>query len=313
MKKTHLIIAIIIIILLGVGAFVASQMSSDVTTGPVVETPDETVLPVEPDGGIGDGTGAPEDSPATEPRSSLATTDGGNELVAYHFGSGTREVVLVTGVHGGYSWGTAELGFEMVEYFEANPSAIPDDVRVTVIPVLNPDGLASVLGSADSIDRTAALALTDTQRTTARFNANDVDLNRNFDCEWSASGTWQNRTVSGGSAPFSEPEAAALRDYVIATDPVAAVVWFSAEGKVYPSACGGTPNNASVTLASTFAAAANYPVEASFDAYAITGDMVNWMAKEGVPAISVLLSSHTDTEWNKNRAGVEAVLNSVAN
>jgi hypothetical protein len=65
-------------------------------------------------------------------------------------------------------------------------------------------------------------------------------------------------------------------------------------------------------LASTFATAADYPTEAEFDAYAITGDMVNWMAKEGIPAISVLLSDHQSPELAKNLAGVEAVLNSYS-
>jgi hypothetical protein len=150
-------------------------------------------------------------------------------------------------------------------------------------------------------------------RTEGRFNSNNVDLNRNFDCEWSSEATWQNRQVSGGNAPFSEPEAVAIQEYVDMYNPAAAVVWFSAEGKVYPSACGDTPSNASVTLAATYANSADYPVEAEFDAYAITGDMVNWMAKEGVPAISVLLSNHQDTEWSKNRAGIEAVINAYAN
>ncbi|MCA9912571.1 MAG: hypothetical protein KC496_04465, partial [Anaerolineae bacterium] len=145
-----------------------------------------------------------------------------------------------------------------------------------------------------------------------RFNANNVDLNRNFDCDWSATGVWQNREVSGGTAPFSEPEAAALRDYVNTYDPAAAVVWFGAEGKVYPSACEGTPSKASVTLAATFASAAGYPAEAEFDAYAITGDMVNWMAKQGIPAISVLLTTHEGSEFEKNLAGVQAILNAYA-
>jgi hypothetical protein len=118
--------------------------------------------------------------------------------------------------------------------------------------------------------------------------------------------------VSGGSAPFSEPEAQALRDYVLEYEPAAAVVWFSAEGKVYPSACAGTPSQESVELAATFATAAGYPAEAEFDAYAITGDMVNWMAKEGIPAISVLLSDYTDTEESKNLAGLKAILDKYA-
>jgi len=39
---------------------------------------------------------------------------------------------------------------------------------------------------------------------------------------------------------------------------------------------------------------------------------VNWLAKNKIPAISVLLSTHTDTEWDKNRKGVEALLQSYA-
>jgi hypothetical protein len=223
----------------------------------------------------------------------IGTSVEGTDIAAYHFGSGDTEVLLVGGVHGGYSPNTADLGEAFVNYFEENPGAVPAGVMVTVVPVLNPDGL----------DETGAAG---------RFNANDVDLNRNFDCEWSSQATWREQTVSGGDEPFSEPEARALREYVLTYEPESAVVWFSQEGKVYPAACEGTPNNASVELAATFATAAGYPAEAQFNAYTITGDMVNWMAKEGVTGISVLLSDHQSTEWEKNRAGVDAILNAYA-
>lgn len=36
--------------------------------------------------------------------------------------------------------------------------------------------------------------------------------------------------------------------------------------------------------------------------------MTNWLAKVGIPTISVLLTNHTDTEWSKNIAGVKALL-----
>jgi len=61
-----------------------------------------------------------------------------------------------------------------------------------------------------------------------------------------------------------------------------------------------------------YADASGYPAYQSFDFYAITGDMVNWLAKEGVPAISVLLTTHDDTEWTKNQAGIEALLEHYA-
>jgi beta-lactamase superfamily II metal-dependent hydrolase len=35
--------------------------------------------------------------------------------------------------------------------------------------------------------------------------------------------------------------------------------------------------------------------------------MVNWLAKKNIPAISVLLTTHQDTEWNKNLAGIKAM------
>jgi hypothetical protein len=82
---------------------------------------------------------------------------------------------------------------------------------------------------------------------------------------------------------------------------------------VYPSACSGTPSSESVSLAATFANAAGYAVGAKFDAYTITGDMVNWMAQQNIPAVSVLLTSRDNAEWTKNKAGIEAVLSEYAN
>tara|TARA_B100000508_G_scaffold140815_1_gene143611 strand:- start:8541 stop:9437 length:897 start_codon:yes stop_codon:yes gene_type:complete len=297
MNSKNIVIAVLALTLIGAVGYMLMFGGND-TTVIVEDAPTQTnedQMPVEPDGGIGDGAEPlpMEDTDTRSGKTSIGTSAGGTDLTAHHFGSGDTEILMIGGVHGSYSGNTADLGDELVAYFTENESVIPEGVMVTVVPTLNPDGVA-------------------TGGTAGRFNANDVDLNRNFDCEWSADAVWQSQSVSGGSAPFSEPEAAALRDYIQKYDPAAAIVWFSAEGKVYPSACAGTPSNASVELAATFATAAGYPSEAEFDAYAITGDMVNWMAGEGIPAISVLLSDRTSTEWNKNRAGVEAVLNAYA-
>ena len=35
---------------------------------------------------------------------------------------------------------------------------------------------------------------------------------------------------------------------------------------------------------------------------------MNWFAKKKVPAISVLLTTHDDVEWSKNKAGIDALL-----
>lgn len=316
MKATNLTIGILILIIIGLVGYLLTQNNTETAineTDPTAEQP----LPVEPDAGIGDGAQPldelVEESDERSDETILGTTVEGNNLVAYHYGSGDTEVLLIGGIHGGYSWSTAALGYELVDYFDANPNVVPEEVLVTIIPVANPDGLDAAVGTVGRFSTTLANALTLEDRTAARFNANGVDLNRNFDCDWSPTGTWRSQTVSGGATPFSEPEAAAIRDYVTEYTPDAAIVWFGSEGKVYPSACESDPTEASVALAATFAAAAEYPAEAEFDAYAITGDMVNWLAAQDIPAISVLLTTHNDTEFSDNLAGVEAVLDVYGN
>ncbi|MBP6881799.1 MAG: hypothetical protein KBC35_04200 [Candidatus Pacebacteria bacterium] len=294
MQAKNIVIAVLALALIGAVSFLLIKSGGDtvVVVDKDTENTSVEVLPVEPDGGIGDGAEAGEEpAPSTErPTETLiGSSVEGRELVAHHFGNGDKEILLVAGVHGGYSPNTAALGQELVTFFTENTDIIPKNLSVTVVPLLNPDG-ATKEGSA------------------GRFNANEVDLNRNFDCDWSAKAMWRSEEVSGGTEAFSEPEAAALRDYVEANDPIAAVVWFSAEGKVYPSACGGTPSKAATELAATFASAAGYPAAAEFDAYPVTGDMVNWMAKQGIPAISVLLTDHKNPEWMKNESGIKAVL-----
>ena len=59
-----------------------------------------------------------------------------------------------------------------------------------------------------------------------------------------------------------------------------------------------------------YAKAAGYRSVTSFDAYPITGDAEGWLASIGIPAITVELSTHSTIEWDKNLAGITAVLDS---
>lgn len=236
----------------------------------------------------------------------------GNAITAYHYGSGDTELLLVGGIHGGYSWNTSLLSYELMDWLESNPDVIPENVTVTVIPVLNPDGLSEVVGTA-SASFSAADVPSMQETIPGRFNANDVDLNRNFDCNWQSEGTWQNRTVDAGSSAFSEPEAQALRDYVRSNEPTATVVYYSAAGGVYTSSCNGEVTQASQSLMNTYAQASGYPAEGEFTAYEVSGDAVDWMAKEGFTGISVLLETHSSSEYSQNQAALEAMLESYAN
>lgn len=294
------IIAIVVVLaLIGAGVyFYSSHSTSPGQEAPSGETPTE-------------GSGAATSTPEQEATTTIGTSVEGRDIVAYNFGTGDKEVLFVGGIHGGYSWNTALVAYELTDYLTQHPEAVPAGVRVTVVPVLNPDGLFKVAGTAGPFTE-ADVSSSQTTLTAGRFNAHKVDLNRNFDCDWKSSGTWQSTTVSGGSEAFSEPESAAIKDYVETHQPVAVVAWYSSAGGVFASNCHNGVSDETQTLTDIYAKASGYKAYEEFDFYTITGDMMNWLAKENIPAISVLLTNHTDTEWSKNRAGIEALLNHYA-
>jgi hypothetical protein len=292
----NILILLLCIVVLGLGAYLylQGQPQAEPPAGESTATTEATST----------------SSVADEKETVIGQSVEGRDIVAYHFGEGEREILFVGGIHGGYSWNTALVAYELMDYLEANPTAVPENVKVTVIPSLNPDGQQKVVGTARRFARADVPATAET--VAGRFNANTVDLNRNFDCDWQASATWQSRTVSGGNAAFSEPEAKAMRAYVAAHPPVAVIVWYSAAGGVYASNCHGGVLSETRTLMNAYSKGSGYPAHENFDFYATTGDMTNWLAKEGVPAVSVLLTNHTDTEWAKNEGGIKAVLEHYA-
>ncbi|HEX7651137.1 MAG TPA: M14 family metallopeptidase [Candidatus Paceibacterota bacterium] len=298
MNKTLAAIIVIIVVLLAAGgAYYFATRGPSVT--PAV--PAETATTTMPEATTTATTTADN---GTE---TIGTSVQGRAITAYHYGTGSDEILFVGGIHGGYESNTSLVAYQLMDYLDANPNAIPANERVTVIPDLNPDGTAKVVGtdgrfSASDVPSDLASTIP------GRYNGNGVDLNRNFDCDWQATGTWQNTSVNGGTSAFSEPESQAIRTYVGSHSLKAVIVWYSAAGGVYASNCHNGVLPETQTLTDLYAKASGYPAHASYDYYEITGDMVNWLAKQGVPGISVLLTDHTSTEWSKNQAGVDAVL-----
>ncbi len=242
----------------------------------------------------------------------IGTSTAGRAITAYHFGEGETELLFVGGIHGGYSWNTALLAYELMRELENDPGVIPANTRVTVIPVLNPDGLARVVENGEARFAAADVSSDQASRVAGRFNGREVDLNRNFDCEWDQDAIWQSRKVNPGTRAFSEPESQAMRDYVAAKRPAAVVVWYSSAGGVFASSCHDGVLEEAKQLTDAYAKASGYRAYQDFNFYEVTGDMVNWLAKDDIPAISVLLSDHENIEWEKNWKGIEAIFNHYA-
>lgn len=215
----------------------------------------------------------------------------GLAIHAFRFGTGTKKFVIVGETHGAPERNTGVLSRELIDWFGYHPDAIPADVRLYIIPVLNPDG--------DKLD--------------SRQNANGVDLNRNMntnldtcsDNDWSPQVFGAYGVVSNTGGPYadSEPESRVIRSFLL--DASAVVFLHSAAGLVFPSAC---EDPIAISIAQTYAKAGNYQYARYWDKYQITGGMHDWARGIDLPAIIPELESGDDAEFDQNLAGVNAVL-----
>ena len=231
----------------------------------------------------------------------------GLPIEVYRFGHGPIKLILVGGIHGGYEVNTVDLAQAMIAHFQASPLD-PAGLTLLIVPDANPDAVAAYRADGASLDQTGISSPLERWR----VNAHGVDLNRNWDCNWQRSGKWAGGPVSGGDAPFSEPETQALRDLILAEQPAAVVFWHSALGAALGGGCGDSSAfNASKGLAAAYAQAAGYTASpdgtTSLD-YNVTGDASDWVSMVHIPAVTVELSSHDSPELDQNLAGLRAMV-----
>ena len=137
-------------------------------------------------------------------------------------GDGDKPAALFTGTQHAREWLSPMMNVFLAEHlisnYDANPRvrAIVDGIEILIVPIANPDGYEhSWLPPEQGGDRF--------WRKNRRHIEGDiygVDMNRNWDSHWGqddigSSGETYFDTYRG-SAPFSEPEVAALRDFIVA-------------------------------------------------------------------------------------------------
>lgn len=131
-------------------------------------------------------------------RTQIGTASNSEPIYAYSYGTDGKPIALyLSGTHGNEEHGYVPEIRWMQDlcsaYLASSDRArnVYSNYEVIFVPLLNPFGIESL----------------------SRYNANGVDLNRNYDYNWA---TWGSRTK--GSAAFSEPETQALRDLVLANE-----------------------------------------------------------------------------------------------
>lgn len=225
----------------------------------------------------------------------------------YTFGDGETHLVFVGGIHGGYEWNSILLAYKLIDYLTENIESIPKNITIDILPSANPDGLYKVTGKEGRFT-IEDVSINKKVLASGRFNANGVDLNRNFDCKWKPKSTWQSKTVSAGTAPFSEPETAAIQNFIIRRKPSAVIFWHSQSNGVFASQCQNGILPETLTVMNLYSQASGYPAIKTFDAYETTGAVDDWLSSVNIPAITVELKSHETIEWEKNLAGIQAIL-----
>lgn len=220
----------------------------------------------------------------------LGRSTQGRSIDAVRIGNGPRKLVVVGATHGWPERNTYELSLQLIGYFRGNPDAVPSSVSLYIVPLLNPDGM----------------------QLRSRWNANDVDLNRNMNT--SADGCpendWRHRvngaygSVSNSGGPYSESEIESrlIRDFLLDAD--GAIFFHSYAGVVFP-AC---DHSISTEMAKVYADASDYKFTPTWDRYLITGGMPDWAGGLGIASITPELLTGERAEFDQNVAGIMAVL-----
>jgi hypothetical protein len=212
----------------------------------------------------------------------------GRSIYAYYFGTGSKKIIFYGAMHGSES-NTKYTLYNWIDELEDNIEDIPDDKKIIVVPVLNPDGVSS----------------------STRFNSNGVDLNRNFDSSTWTSGTYflqKYYPMGGGDSPFSEPESRAIRDLILRESPYLTLSYHSAAGYVVPS-----NTSKGIELGKVYSNISGYKYVApgTDDAftYDITGAFGEWAQEHGYNSLTIELSSAYYNQFLQNRKAMWEMVN----
>jgi len=219
----------------------------------------------------------------------------GRPLQVYTFGEGEQERMIVAGIHGGDEWNTITLANQLIRHLNQNPSLIPDDTTLYILPNLNPDGEARAHNKY------------------GRLNHNGVDLNRNFPVnwkkDWDRSGCWNYLPTSGGTEPGSEAETQALMNFINSHSIQVLISYHSAALGVFP---GGLPwEKDSTRLARSIADVTSYAFPPLDTGCAYSGTLADYAVSAGIAAVDLELTNHYDSDLDQNLQVLEVLLNFV--
>lgn len=216
----------------------------------------------------------------------------GRPIEVVRFGNGHIQRMIIAGIHGGYEWNTIALADELIDYYQNHPEKIPSNTSLFILRSLNPDGEARGRGPD------------------ARTNANGVDLNRNWDANWTPNwsrvGCWNLRPTTAGAYPGSEPETQAVMQFLLSHKVDYLINYHSAALGIFPS---GTPHHpASIHLAEAIGAITPYPYPPVDTGCIYSGTLVDWALKHSIIGVDLELQDHSNTDFTINLKVLDLLL-----
>jgi g-D-glutamyl-meso-diaminopimelate peptidase len=213
----------------------------------------------------------------------LARSAYGRPLWAVTIGEGARRV-LYSAAHHANEWLTATVLLKFIEdYAEAlqndgeiggiQARTLYQTASISLVPLVNPDGVDLVTGAATEEEREQARTLSEFYPNIPfpegwKANLMGVDLNLQYPAGWLMAREIkfsQGYTRPGprdfvGRAPLSQIEAQALSDFTERIDPALVIAWHS-QGQVIYWQFGGIEVPGARELAERFAQASGYALE----------------------------------------------------
>lgn len=229
-------------------------------------------------------------------------------IYAYKIGDGPVKVMLTGGIHGN-EVGSVKLAHSILTYIAEICSLtdeIPGRITFIVIPCLNVDGFQKALKKRDYLGGGRI----------GRFNARDVDLNRNFPAEsftpkalWSFGKNYgRTKEVFAGEMGASEPEVKGIIDFIKKNN---INIWFSfhnAGNDVLPSS-----DDLAKRLAREFSKESGFVLlkEKEWRDLKQTGTPKEWCEENKVSYIEVEGTSRWASDWPALRPAIEHTLEAV--
>jgi len=201
----------------------------------------------------------------------------GRPIEAVTIGRGEK-ITLILGAFHGDEPVSADITYKLAEYLASNYND-DQNIKVVVVPVVNPDGLAKK----------------------TRTNSNGVDINRNFPTKnWSSK--YRKKRYFPGSSPGSEPETLTVIDLIEKFHP-SQIISIHQPFKVVNF------DGPAEQLANKMASLNSYPVKSDIG-YATPGSFGTYTGKErSIPTITLELGEKTlDESWGVNKSAlIEAI------